>query len=172
MIPHTEAPRRRGVLARVVHDEEGRPNGPLLLGTAALAMVFLALGTFLAMFVASTGEPEVLGFWIVVTFLAVKVPLLTVLWWVLIRGGDRPGTRRWSRSETAEILHYLEEQAAQSAGRPDAADRLTYFAGEARHVAQQSDGPQRDSALATARRIESMAGRVPVAPSGQPGDAG
>lgn len=166
MIPDTQAPPRRGVLARVVHDEWGQPRGPLLLGLAALAMVFLALGTFLAMLIASTGEPEVLGFWIVVTFLAIKIPMLGVLWWMLIRGGDRPEGRRWSGSESAEILRYLEEQAAASAGRPDAAERLAYFAGEARHVAEATEGRQREGALATARRIESLGGRVAVAPSG------
>ena len=87
----------------------------------------------------------------------IKLPLLAVVWWILSRRRDPPGGGGWTSKECQQILDYLEEQARDSVGRPDAAKRLAYFAREAWFVADSADDADTPRAVDTAVLIEAMA---------------
>lgn len=164
MIPSGAPIERRGPLSYFAYDRDGYLHSTRLLGSVALAIALLAFGTFVAMWAAALGEPEVLGFWTVITFLAVKIPLLAVLWWLLVRHTEGPKAER-SPGEVARILHHLEESAVAGLHAPDADERIAFYAAEARHLASESEGDSRAWAEATAERIERLSRRVVVMPS-------
>lgn len=170
MIPAGEPTVRRGVLGHFAYDRDGYLHGERLIGSLALAIVFLAVGTFFAMWAASVGEPEVLGFWTAATFLGVKVPLLLILWWLIVRHTEKPGQER-AGTEVARIVHFLEESAASSIHAPDSERRLAFYAAEARQLAAESSGERRAMAAAAAERIDGLRRRVTVEPTdaGRPG---
>lgn len=164
MIPSGAPIERRGLLSHFAYDRDGYLHSTRLLGSVALAIAFLAFGTFIAMWAAALGEPQVLGFWTVITFLAVKIPLLAILWWLLVRHTEAPGSER-SRGEVARIVHHLEESAVAGLHAPDADERIAFYAAEARHLAGESEGDSRALAEAAAERIEGLSRRVVVTPS-------
>ena len=71
-----------------------------------------------------------------------------------------PGGGGWSSKECRQILDYLEEQARDSVGRPDAATRLAYFAREAWFVADSADDADTAEAVDMAVLIDAMATRA------------
>jgi hypothetical protein len=153
------APRRsRNPAAVLFYDRRGELHAPRVLLLVAVAVALVGAGTFAALMFANAGRPGVLGLWIVGAFIVIKVPLLAVLWWVMGRHVER-GTPAWSASETAEILAYLEREAAAAVDRPDAATRLAYYAGEAWHVADRARDEDRPEAVAAALRIDALAAR-------------
>lgn len=153
-------PARRSPFARLALAPDGRLHGPRLIGGAVLGVVAIALTTFVGLLLAGAGSPQALGIWVLAGFLLVKVPLLGVLWWILMRqpeAAEGSRTGGWSRSECHEILAYLERQADAARAQPDAAARLTYFAREARYVADHANDADRPAAVAAAARLESLA---------------
>jgi hypothetical protein len=169
--PATGAPPRRGGL---LSDRHGDVRTAVLLGIVAFAAAILALGTYVALLLAGAGSPEALAIWVVAGLVLVKIPLLGIAGWVIWRRRDPAGGGGWSSRECGEILAYLEEQAQASAGRPDAANRLAYFAREAWFVADSAADADKAAAVATAVRIDALAmragagaeGRRPVSGSG------
>lgn len=148
---------RRSPFARAFSDREGNLRTPLLVGCIMGVAFVISLGTFAALMAANAGSPGVLGLWAMAAFLFIKLPLLAVVWWILARRRDPPDGGGWASKECREILAYLEEQARDSAGRPDAAKRLAYFAKEAWFVADTAADPDRPAAVDTAVLIEAMA---------------
>ena len=148
---------RRSPFARAFSDREGNLRTTLLIGIVIALAFVVSLGTFAALMAANAGSPGVLGLWATAAFLFIKLPLLAVVWWILARRRDPPGGGGWTSKECREILDYLEEQARASAGRPDAATRLAYFAREAWFVADTADDADTPAAVDTAVLIEAMA---------------
>jgi hypothetical protein len=148
---------RRSPFARAFSDREGNLRTPLLVGLIIAVAFVISLGTFVALMAASAGSPGVLGLWATAAFLFIKLPLLGVVWWILARRRDPVEGGGWTSKECREILDYLEEQARDSAGRPDAATRLAYFAKEAWFVADTAADGDRPAAVDTAVLIEAMA---------------
>ncbi len=163
--------RRRSPFALAFTDRHGDLRTPALVGVTVGAAVVLALGMFVALLVAGAGSPEALAVWVTAAFVFIKVPFLAIVWWVLARRRDPAGGGGWSSSETGEILAYLEAQARDAVGRPDAAARLSYFAREAWFVADAATDADTPAAVDTAVLIESMAAEAgaPVDRSGAPG---
>ena len=153
-----EAPaQRRSLVARFAYGRDGRLHTARLLSGVAAAIVLLSFATFAGLLTAGAGNPESLAVWVLGGFLLVKVPLLAVLWWILMHREPEQRSADWDADEAAEILAYLEQQAADAAGRPDAAARLAYFAKEAWFVADNAADADKASAASVAVRIQAMA---------------
>ncbi len=155
--PVRALPARRSPFALAFTDREGNLRTGALLGLVMAAVVILGIGTYAALLAADAGSPETLAMWVIGAFLFVKLPILAVVWWVLARRRDPPGGGGWASTECREILDYLESQARDSAGRPDAAERLSYFAREAWFVADSATDADTPAAVDTAVLIEAMA---------------
>ena len=153
---------RRSLFAKAFSDREGNLRTPLLLALLVAVVAILAVGTFAALLAANLGSPETLGIWVGAAFLFVKVPLLIVCWWIITRRRDPAGGGGWESKECRQILDYLEAQAADAEGRPDAAARLAYFAREAWFVADRAADADKGAAVETAVRIEGMAAAAGV----------
>ena len=153
-----EAPaQRRSLVARFAYGRDGRLHTARLLSGVAVAVALLSLATFAGLLMAGAGNPESLAVWVLGGFFLVKVPLLAVLWWILMHREPEQRSADWDADEAAEILAYLEEQATDAAGRPDAAARLAYFAKEAWFVADNAADADKPAAVAVAVRIQAMA---------------
>jgi hypothetical protein len=155
--PPGDGPRRRSPFARAFSDRDGNLRTGLLLALTAATIVVLAIGMFASLLFAGAGSPGALAAWVTAAFIFVKLPFLAVVWWILSRWRDPPGGGGWTGGETDEILAYLETQARESVGRPDAASRLAYFAREAWFVADTADDAHTPAAVDTAVMIEAMA---------------
>ena len=124
---------------------------------AILVSLVLALfGTVLLVW-----APDVPGHgWIRATYvlfvvLALKLPLIGILWWLIARNPEWPGKRpTWLPAEQAEILAYLERESHRAAALPDAVERLEYLSQEAWHVADRLEGEAKVDALTVALRID------------------
>jgi hypothetical protein len=156
----------------VLHDAEGRLHSGRALALIAALVFLIGLATSLMLFVSGAVGTEALVIGGVIIFLVVKVPLLGIVWWLMGRHLERPGEQRWSAEERAEILAYLEREAARAVGRPDASKRLAYLSREAWNVADHSPAEEKAGAVATALRIRSLAGpRRSATPPGRPPSA-
>lgn len=155
--PGRERTRKRSPFARAFSDSDGNLRTALLLAFTGGVIAILGIGMFTGLVAAGAGNPTALALWMTVAFLFVKVPFLSVVWWILSRRRDPKGGGGWSAGETGEILQYLETQARDSVGRPDAATRLAYFAREAWFVADRADDAHTPAAVDAAVMIEAMA---------------
>jgi hypothetical protein len=144
-------------MARLVLTPDGRLHAPRLLAGVVIGVALVSLTTFLGLLLAGAGDPEALGTWVLVGFFAVKVPLLAVVWWILLRRSPEQRGAGWSSEECEEILAALERGADDAEGRPDAAARLAHIAREAWYVADNATDADTPRAAATAARIEAMA---------------
>lgn len=120
-------------------------------------MIVLGIGTYASLLAADAGSPGTLAVWVTAAFLLIKVPLLAVVWWILARRRDPAGGGGWASAECRQILDYLETQARESVGRPDAPSRLAYFAKEAWYVADAATDADTPRAVDTAVLIEALA---------------
>lgn len=129
----------------------------LLLGLMMGVVVILGVGTYAALLAADAGSPATLAIWVSAALVFIKIPLLAVMWWIIGRKRDPRGGGGWASRECREILEYLETQARDAVGRPDAATRLAYFAREAWFVADAATDEDTPAAVDTAVLIEAMA---------------
>lgn len=129
----------------------------LLLGLMMGVVVILGVGTYAALLAADAGSPATLAIWVSAALVFIKIPLLAVMWWIIGRKRDPRGGGGWASRECREILDYLETQARDAVGRPDAATRLAYFAREAWFVADAATDEDTPAAVDTAVLIEAMA---------------
>lgn len=151
---------RRSLFTRAFTDRDGDLRTVLLLGLVMGAIVVLGVGTYAALLAADAGNPGTLALWVTAALVLIKVPLLTVVWWILGRRRDQAGGGGWTSKECREILDYLETQARDSVGRPDAATRLAYYAREAWFVADSATDADTPAAVDTAVLIDAMAGEA------------
>ncbi len=113
----------------------------------------LSLGTVVSLTLAGTGTPEAIPAWVVVGFVAVKLPLLAILWWVL--GRRRPQDADvMSASQAAMTLDRLRRAAGMAGFEDDAWDRLDGLAAEARFVTMHAPPDAAAEARALAEELE------------------
>jgi hypothetical protein len=142
------------------------PNGTVQTRRAVpLGILFAVLGFFGSFLVFATthvsGNDTIRTLWVIGAVFLLKAPLLTLLWWLIIRNREWPGRPvKWGADETREILAFLDSQAQQAITRPDAAPRLAHLSREAWNAADNLDGEARVDALTVALRIDEMASRV------------
>jgi len=149
--------RARSPLARIVFSSDGEIRTLALVGIVALSLAVLGAGTFAALVAAGTGSPQVLGIWVAVAFIGIKLPLLGLIWYLLGRSGESTVRPRWSPQEAEGILDYLERESTAALRRRDASTRLEYFTTEARYVANTAPESARARAVDLAVRIEGLA---------------
>ena len=162
------AVRRRSPYARILSDRRGELRTSLILILVAAALAVLTLGTFAALLIAGAGSPEALAVWVLGAFVLIKLPLLGGVWWILSRRREHDRGGGWSTDECGEILAYLEQQARESVGRPDAVARLRYFSQEAWFVADAATDADKPAAGATAIAIAGLAAAAGAAPGDRP----
>ncbi|MEO2058059.1 MAG: hypothetical protein ABGX38_04320 [Thermoleophilia bacterium] len=124
---------------------------------AILVSLLLALfGTALLVLAPSIPGPGWLrATYVMFVVVILKLPLIAILWWLIARNHEWPGTKpTWLPPEQAEILAYLEKEADRAAGLQDAVERLEYLSQEAWHVADRLDGDAKVDALTVALRID------------------
>jgi len=148
---------RRSPFARAFSDRDGELRMGLLLGLMMTVIVILGVGTYAALLAADAGSPATLAIWVSAALIFIKIPLLAVMWWIIGRKRDPRGGGGWASKECREILDYLEAQAREAVGRPDAAARLAYFAREAWFVADSATDQDTPAAVDTAVLIDAMA---------------
>jgi hypothetical protein len=149
-------PPQRG--GRLLYDADGHLHaGRLLIGIGATGAV-MVLAMYIALVAAGVGNPDILGIGVLVILLGIKLPLLLLVWRLLGRHMDRPGTGRWTAEEHREILARLEQVARASVGRPDSAARLAHLSREAWGIVDLTPDEGKSDAIAAALRIEQLAG--------------
>lgn len=158
---------RRSFFSWAFANREGDLRTTVLVAVIVGLLVVLGLGSFAALLAAGAGSPETLAIWVGAAFLFIKVPILLVMWWVISRRRDPTGGGGWSTKECSQILGYLETQAHEAQGRPDAATRLRYFAREAWFVADRADDADKGAAVETAVMIDAMAAAAGAPPAGR-----
>lgn len=143
-------------VVRLYYDRHGDLRaGRAMLTVGGLAFL-VVLGTVVASFIGAATNPETLMLGALIVFLAIKIPLLVVVFWILMRQGGGPGQAEWSPRERTEILGYLVNQAAGVRGKPNEAERIAWLAREAWHVADTAPDEERAAAVAVAVEIGAM----------------
>jgi len=130
---------------------------------AILASLVLALfGTVFIIWAPNVPGPGwIRGAYVLFVVVALKLPLIAILWWLIARNHDWPHSQpKWLPPEQAEILAYLESEANRAALLPDAVERLGYLSQEAWHVADRLEGDAKVDALTVALRIDLVCERA------------
>jgi len=133
-----------------------KPTVRRVVPVIVVTLVMAIFGTVLVVLTPDLGGPPWLkGTYVLFVVVALKLPLLSVLWWLIARNPERPGGRAtWHPDEQAEILTYLDNEAARVRGMPDAVERLEYLSQEAWHVADRLEGEAKVDALTVALRVD------------------
>lgn len=129
---------RRSLLHRLTFDRDGRLRGWRVLTVAAAAAMVLTFGGLTAAILAGSGTPEALAVWATVAFFAIKLPLLSVLWWLLGRSEHTQEDELLPDATAAAAIQRLRGAAERASGLPDEWDRLDTLAAEAAYVAARA----------------------------------
>lgn len=129
-----------------------------MLVTVIVCIAMALFGSFgLVITPVFDGSGHTQTLWVLFSVFLLKFPLISLLWWFIIRNKEWPYQRpKWSPQETCEILDYLLAEADRSLTLPDAEARLLYLQGEAWHVADRSNGTLKADAVDVALRIDRM----------------
>lgn len=151
----------RPMLVRYLYTPEGKVRTPRMIGVVATTVVLAIFGSFLLAVTPSlSGHHGAQTAWVLFCVALLKLPLIGLLWWFIIRNKEWPvKPPRWSEGEASEILDYLVAEADRATALPDAPARLAYLRGEAWHVADRVEGEQKVDAIAVALRIDQMVPR-------------
>ena len=133
-----------------------------MVATGLVFAVFAFFGSFLIFATSRVSSNDAIrAFWVIGVVFMLKMPLVSLLWWLIVRNREWPGhTVRWSPDETQEILAYISAQADRAVGLPDAQPRLAHLSQEAWNAADNLNGESRVDALTVALHIDEMAARV------------
>ena len=128
----------------------------------AITLVMAIFGTVLVVLTPDLGGPPwLMGTYVLLVVVALKLPLLSVLWWLIARNPERPVARAtWQPDEQVEILTYLDNEAVRVREMPDAVERLEYLSQEAWHVADRLEGEAKVDALTVALRVDLICSQV------------
>lgn len=147
---------RQSPIVRLYYDRDGDLRAGRAMITVGGLAFLVVLGTLVASFVGAATNPGTLALGAMIVFLAIKIPLLAVVFWILMRQGGGPGEAEWSPRERTEILDYLIRQATEARGTPNQAEHITWLAREAWHVADTAPDDERAAAVAVAVEIGAM----------------
>lgn len=143
-------------MTRFLVDETGRLHARRLFFVGVGSLVMALFGTVLLVGTpVLNGYPAMQTAYVIFCVFALKLPLVILCWWLIMRNQEWPGRRVvWSPSEVDEILAHLVAEAGRARDRPDELARLTYLSGEAWHVADEVGGEAKVDALTVALRID------------------
>jgi hypothetical protein len=138
------------------------PVARRVIPVVVVSVILAIFGTVLLVLAPDIPGPEwIKGAYVLFVVVALKLPLIAILWWLIARNPEWPGSRpRWLPPEQAEILAYLELESQRAAALPDAVERLGYLSQEAWHVADRLDGEAKVDALTVALRIDLVCERA------------
>lgn len=130
-------------------------------------------GTVLVVFTPNIGGPGWFGTgWVIFVVVALKVPLLAILWWLIVQHHEHPHLPpMWLPAEEAAILAHLDSEARRVEHLDNAVAQLDYLSTEAWHVADRVGGEAKVDALTTALRIDLIRERAHRQRSGRGGVA-
>ncbi len=95
------------------------------------------------------------GMWVMFVVVALKFPLIAILWSFIRRNAEWPGRRiEWSERELAAILARLANEAGVAGADVHGEARLTHLSREAWHIADQVSGDAKVDALTVALGID------------------
>jgi hypothetical protein len=129
----------------------------LAVGAAVAVALF---GSFLLVLTPSLGDrPGLQTLWVLFSLVLLKVPLLLLVWWMIVRRHRRRGTRGVPSEPAAAFIDRIDREAARVAGQPDAADRLAGQRVEAWSRIERAGDAEAPALVELALRLERPAGR-------------
>lgn len=143
-------------IVRLFYDREGDLRTTRVLVIIMVSVALIVAGTVAVSFAGAIAGVETLTIGALIVFLAIKLPFLGMVFWIIMRQGGGYTQSEWSDRERAEILDYLRNQAREARGKPDEAQRLQWLAREAWHVADTVPDEHRAEAVALAVEISAM----------------
>ncbi|MSO44133.1 MAG: hypothetical protein EXQ74_02300 [Thermoleophilia bacterium] len=153
-------------IVRRYYDTNGDLRAARALGTVAILAALVVGGTIVVSFAGAVAGPETLAIGALIVFLAIKLPLLALVFWILMRHGGGYTQAAISDRERSDVLEYLRSEARDAKGRPDEAERLRWAAREAWRIVDTCPNDQRPEAVAVAVAIggprPSPAGTTPI----------
>ena len=146
----------QSAFVRLFYDREGDLRSARVLGIIVISVAIIVAGTVAVSFAGAIAGPETLVIGALVVFLAIKLPFLALVFWIMMRHGGGYTQSEWSDRERGEILDYLRNQARDAKGKPDEAQRLQWLSREAWHVADTVPDEHRGAAVALAVEISAL----------------
>jgi hypothetical protein len=147
------------MLVRFLYSAQGKVRLPRLIGLLVVTISLAIFGSFLlALTPTLSGHELVQTVWVFFAVCLLKMPLIGLLWWFIVRNKEWPvKPPKWSERESREILDYLVAEAERCRDLPDAPARLSYLRGEAWNVADRVEGDVKLDAVSVAVHIDQMA---------------
>lgn len=147
---------RQSWVVRLFYDTEGDLHGWRALGVVGVLAGAVVLGTVMVSFAGAAFGPETLSIGALIVFLAIKIPLLLFVFWILMRQGGGYTQSDLTEKERNRVLEHLVQQAREASGKPDEAERLRWAAREAWRIADEAPDAERQAAVAVAVEISAM----------------
>ena len=122
----------------------------------ALTIVLAIFGTSLLVLAPHVSDSAFgRGLWVMFVVVALKFPLIAILWSFIRRNAEWPGRGvAWSDRELAAILARLAHEAGVAGASVDGEARLAHLSREAWHIADQVSGEAKVDALTVALGID------------------
>ena len=146
----------QSAFVRLFYDREGDIRSARVLIIILLSVAVIVASTVAVSFAGAIAGTETLVIGALIVFLAIKLPFLVMVFWIIMRHGGGYTQSEWSDRERGEILDYLRTQAQEAKGKPDEAQRLQWLSREAWHVADTVPDEHRAEAVALAVEISAM----------------
>lgn len=147
---------RQSWVVRLFYDRDGDLQGGRALAVVALLAAAVVMSTVMVSFAGAAFGPETLAVGALIVFLAIKIPLLLFVFWILMRQDGGYTQSDLSTSERTRVLESLVQQARDAKGKPDEAERLRWAAREAWRLADEAPDDERQQAIAVAVEISGM----------------
>jgi hypothetical protein len=130
----------------------------MLIAAGAIALALF--GSFLLVLTPSLGaHPGLQTLWVLVSLVLLKLPLLFLVWWIIVRRRSRAG-RSWTHEETAAFLTRVSEDVSRSTCAPDADVRLARLRDEVWAAVAQADPDSTQALVDLALGIERLEHRT------------
>jgi len=146
----------QSAFVRVFYDRDGDMRVARVLAIVMALVAIIVVGTVGVSIAGAVAGPETLALGAIIVFLAIKLPFLGFVFWIIMRQGGGYTQSEWSERERGEILDYLRTQAREAKGKPDEAKRLQWLAREAWNVADTVSDEHRAEAVALAVEISAL----------------
>jgi hypothetical protein len=147
---------RQSALVRLFYDTDGDLHPMRALAVVAFLAGAVVLGTVMVSFAGAAFGPQTLSIGALIVFLGIKIPMLVIVFWILMRQGGGYTQSELSATERSRVLQSLVTQARDARGKPDEAQRLQWAAREAWRIADEAPDHERQDAIAVAVEISGM----------------